>query len=99
MPTQHQINLDLNQALDIVDRFHAGERTGPRQETMRAELLAFFAQIEEWTWDPEALERELIRPLDSMIYSRYGYEVGPRLLREFLLASDLVRERRMRIAV
>jgi hypothetical protein len=83
MATDRQIERTVALCMNIMDRFHDGERSPRSKVAMGAEIQAVAAWILDLGLTPNEVDERLLLPLESRLLARYGHELGVRFYREF----------------
>ncbi len=91
MVTERQIQETVARCVSTMVYYHNCERSHPSNERMTVEVQVIAGFVEEWKLKPTEVNRRVIRPLEVNLIARFGHELGPRLLLEFLRAFETIR--------
>ena len=69
-------------------RYHFGERTSAAKAKMTAEIDLLVGWLLELHLPPGVAQAEILIPVETYLFARYGHEVGSRLNAEFIEAFE-----------
>ncbi len=91
MVSDRQIRETVARCVSTMVFYHNGERSRDTAELMTVEIQVIAGFVEEWGFDAAEINARVFRPVESELIARYGHEVGPRMLGEFIDAFESVR--------
>lgn len=92
MATEHLREVIISQCIATVARYHQSGRALEKAERMAAEVQLIAGFVLELGLNANEIEETIIRPVEASLMSRYGHEVGPRHVNEFIKAFDGIKD-------
>jgi hypothetical protein len=84
MSMEYQLRVAAAHCLSLIQRYHDGARTASAKERMVAEVEMIIGWLLELNLPAGAMEKWVLRPVETHLFAQYGQEVGRRLNAELV---------------
>jgi hypothetical protein len=91
MVSDRQVRETVARCVSTMVYYHNSERCRETAGQMAAEVQVIAGFVEEWGFDAAKINARVFRPVEDELIARYGHEVGPRMLGEFIDAFESIR--------
>lgn len=86
MSDERQLHEAIARCVAIMVFYKNGERTPDSPARMAAEIRAVAGQVTGMGWPEGEAEWRVVRPVERELMARYGHELGPRIVADFVNA-------------